>query len=772
MLTKEQKKQARAFKKEEREIKRAKEIAHCRGFKNFWWWFFGFMSSFIITGTVAAVCVCVIPMSTYVGKDGKYVDEDTSNQTLLQFLMNYKNYSVSNFPIIKEALQKLVTSAGLDKYVTVDYDKLADALTFDVSKISFEYLYKNCIDIICTVDTLNLGSLLGDFANLSIMNENTLVEGEIDTTSESFKAYMYYYLDDDGTLRRAFDDDKKMVEEAIGKPLYYPALRKIPVDELINVLPNRIGQEKVLNVIRMVTTVEKDSIFEKLFDGYTIEGMGSFDVNTVHLCDLITITDTNRSMFNIICSAIKLEDGQEKPTPETLTVGDLSSLDINNAHLVDIVEPSTKNEDLYRILVDATGKKEEDILISDVMKAKIDNVKLSTLLPYEGNEKLADFLVSATGKEYESISMEELKGINTDYIKLKDVITGFDESLKNILVKGYGADSFDDLTIGTLNSTFDMNLVKISDAMPNLSGDIKDILVSGCSGDSNKSYQDLTFKDLNNFTIDNVPLSLVIKKDSEGTNDKLIEILTEACTTKNSFDDMVVGDLSNGFNIDNVRLLTVLGENDNLFDILQDATGKNKEEIKISDLSDPDFSLDNVRLSTVIKEDTGNKILDVLRKDDDVTLSNIGTKINDMYIYDFYGDQCFTLDSSNAAFPDDHYVKGTDSNGLVTFTLDTDGDYTGDYYVSKNTGFLGLLCFTVTDYDLTNGKPNKYVQSDYKYIDLESNSNTNNVIENATIYQLIAAGAIANKEDGGYTNSVLRMTIKQILDVVAALPSY
>ena len=765
MLTKEQKKQAKAFKKEQREIKRAKEIAHCRGFKNFGWWIFGFISSFIIVGTTAAVCVCVLPMSTYVGKDGKYVDKETSNNTLLQFLMNYKSYSVSNFPVIKEALQKLVVGAGLDKYVEVDYDKLAETLTFDVSNISFNDIYNNCIDVICTIDSLDMSGLLGDFANLSIMNESTPVSGEIDTSSESFRPYMYYYLNENNVLKRAYDDEGKLLPEAEGKQLYYPALRKIPLDDLIKVLPNRIGQEEVLNVVKMVTTVEKGSIFEKIFDGYTIEELGSFDVNSILLSNIIDITDDNRSMFNIICSAVKLEEGQSKPTPETLTVANLSNIDINSAHLVDIVEPNENNKDLYALLRDSSGKAtNEEITINDVINAKVDDVKLSSLLPYEENEKLADVLASACEMSYGEITFKNLKNIDTDKIKLSVVVSSLDDNLKQILSKGCGVSSFDELKIGDLSS-FNMNSVLLSDAMPSLSDNLKDILVKGCDA---TSYEELTFDDLNNFNINKLPLSMVLENNS--TNEKLISILLEASGNTN-YDDMTVADLSSAdFNIDNVRLITVLGENDTLFDILKDATGKSKDEVRISDLSS--FSLDNVKLSTVLKENTGNKILDALLKDDEVTLSNIGTKINNMAIYDFYGEECFTLDSSKSAFPDDHYAKSVNSEGLVTFSIDTDGDYTGDYYISKECGFFGMLCFTVEDTNTSNGRGNTYVQSSYTYSDLESNSEVNNIIENSTIYQLVAVGAIENKSEGGYSDKLLKRTIKEILDIVDALPSY
>ena len=229
---------------------------------------------------------------------------------------------------------------------------------------------------------------------------------------------------------------------------------------------------------------------------------------------------------------------------------------------------------------------------------------------------------------------------------------------------------------------------------------------------------------------------------------------------------MVISDLTNGFNIDNVRLVTVIGENENLFDILEDATNKNKDNIKISDLSS--FSLDNIKLQTVLKEKTGNKIVDSLLEDDSVTLSNIGNKINKSSLYDIYGEECFTQDASKAEFKNDHYVKSVNSDGKVVYTIDTDGNYEGDYYLSSSSGLFGLLSYDITSTNSSNGRGNVYVQSNFTYQDLENGKLTSTAIENATIYQLVAAGIINNKE-GGYSNDVLKMTFKDVLEKIDSL---
>ena len=711
----ENKENTEVISKDQKKEEKVHKIAHHRGLKNFWWWLFGFGSSLVVIGSTAAICTCVVPVGTYFGNDKNKVSDDVKDKTFLKLALSYKDYSLSDFPVLKSTIQNLIKNAGLDKYITVDYDKLANQITFDFSKIDFNDVYQNCIDIVCTLDSLNLASLLGDFQNLSIMNDSTKVTGPVDTTTP----YLYYYYDSNNTLKRAYDDNGNLLEDAKGKDLYYPALRKIPVDEFIKILPTRLGQADVLDILSMVTDVQDDSIFKKLFDGYTLKDMGSFNADSIYISDLIDINVDNRSMFNMLCSAVVLKDGETKPTPETLTLGHLSSINTDKVHLTDIIEQNDSNKELFDILKSASNKDSYDnITLEDVKNLNMKNVSLSSLLKYDDNKRLCDLLKDASNK-----------------------------------------DSYEKLTIDDL-SNFDMDKVSLSSAMPDLSSKLKDILVAGCN---KSSFDELKISDLSSFDINNLKLSSVIE-DNEN-NSKLISILVEACG-KSSYSDMVVSDLTNGFNIDDVRLITVIGENDNLFSILVDATNKNKDEIKISDLSS--FSFDNVKLKTVLKENTGNKILDALLKDDTVTLSNIGSKINSMYLYDIYGEQCFTQDESKTEFKDDHYVKSVNSDGKVVYTIDTDGEYEGDYYLSSSSGLFGLLSFDVTECNSSNGRGDKYVQSDFTYKDLENSQITSTAIENSTIYQLVAAGIISNKE-GGYSNNLLKMTFKDVLDTIDSL---
>ena len=258
------KKQQKALEKEERKNKRARRIASCRPLKNFGWWFFGFLSSFIIVAGSAAICVTLIPTNTLLGKNhADYVDEETGQSTILQILQNYSNYSVSNFPVIQKALESALSSSGLGQYMEIDYQKLSEVKFSDVN---FESIFNNCVTITATIDNLGVTSSLGDLAKLKVMTENTPADLP-DTNDPSFDPAIYYYLDDNNNLKCAYNTDKTMLEAAKGKQLYFPALLRVPVDKMIQILPTRMGQEEVVDFLSIFTKIEEDSLIKNVLDG-------------------------------------------------------------------------------------------------------------------------------------------------------------------------------------------------------------------------------------------------------------------------------------------------------------------------------------------------------------------------------------------------------------------------------------------------------------------------------------------------------------------------
>lgn len=631
------KKQQKALEKEERKNKRARRIASCRPLKNFGWWFFGFLSSFVIVAGSAAICVTLIPTNTLLGKNhADYVDEETGQSTILQILQNYSNYSVSNFPVIQKALESALSSSGLGQYMEIDYQKLSEVKFSDVN---FESIFNNCVTITATIDNLGVTSSLGDLAKLKVMTENTPTDIP-DTSDPSFEPAIYYYLDDNNNLKCAYNTDKTMLEAAKGKQLYFPALLRVPVDKMIQILPTRMGQEEVVDLLSIFTKIEEDSLIKKVFDGYTINGLGSFDPNSILISDILTLSEDNKMLFDILCAASVVKEGEKQPTPETLMIGNLNNIDINKVHITEIVTPNADNEEIFAILREATGKnKNEDITVGDISKANLDNVKLSSLIPNDDAHKsLCTILASATGKA-----------------------------------------SYDEVTMNDLSS-FNVNNVLLKDAMPSLEQTLKDIYIKGCN--------------------------------------------------VSSFEALKIGDLSS-------------------------------------------FDISNVKLNTIIKGKTNNQLLDNLLSQDDVTISNIGQKINEMRIYDIYGDSCWTRDSSKSTIPADAYSYDASAK-TYTYVPETDrATGTEYYYVSKNSGIMLLLSYDITLKDDTNGRAKTYTPSTYRYTDLENGSASNDLIRNSTVYQLIATGFLTDSNSKGqpYSDNLKKMTIKQLIDLADQLGS-
>ena len=631
------KKQQKALEKEERKNKRARRIASCRPLKNFGWWFFGFLSSFVIVAGSAAICVTLIPTNTLLGKNhADYVDEETGQSTILQILQNYSNYSVSNFPVIQKALESALSSSGLGQYMEIDYQKLSEVKFSDVN---FESIFNNCVTITATIDNLGVTSSLGDLAKLKVMTENTPTDIP-DTSDPSFEPAIYYYLDDNNNLKCAYNTDKTMLEAAKGKQLYFPALLRVPVDKMIQILPTRMGQEEVVDLLSIFTKIEEDSLIKKVFDGYTINGLGSFDPNSILISDILTLSEDNKMFFDILCAASVVKEGEKQPTPETLMIGNLNNIDINKVHITEIVTPNADNEEIFAILREATGKnKNEDITVGDISKANLDNVKLSSLIPNDDAHKsLCTILASATGKA-----------------------------------------SYDEVTMNDLSS-FNVNNVLLKDAMPSLEQTLKDIYIKGCN--------------------------------------------------VSSFETLKMGDLSS-------------------------------------------FDISNVKLNTIIKGKTNNQLLDNLLSQDDVTISNIGQKINEMRIYDIYGDSCWTRDSSKSTIPADAYSYDASAK-TYTYVPETDrATGTEYYYVSKNSGIMLLLSYDITLKDDTNGRAKTYTPSTYRYTDLENGSASNDLIRNSTVYQLIATGFLTDSNSKGqpYSDNLKKMTIKQLIDLADQLGS-
>nr|MBO4518184.1 hypothetical protein [Clostridia bacterium] len=143
--------------------------------------------------------------------------------------------------------------------------------------------------------------------------------------------------------------------------------------------------------------------------------------------------------------------------------------------------------------------------------------------------------------------------------------------------------------------------------------------------------EDMKVKDLKDgFDINTVCLNDVMPKDSG--NEKLYEILQDLTEkeidneiVRKNYDEITIGDLSESFKIEKIKLETVVGEyalaDDNtkqLYDVLSSALNdKAVSTITIEDLTSGTFNIENIRLETVMgtyasASDNTKKLYDVL----------------------------------------------------------------------------------------------------------------------------------------------------------------
>ena len=217
-----------------------------------------------------------------------------------------------------------------------------------------------------------------------------------------------------------------------------------------------------------------------------------------------------------------------------------------------------------------------------------------------------------------------------------------------------------------------------------------------------------------------------------------------------AYDKITVQNISN-FNLSNLHLNTILpaSSNEKLYGILRDVTGKNDEQITISDFND--FDPVNICLSTVLgEEDTSNIILKNLIEAN-TTIGGLGDAIDNLSLYDIYSTDCFVAYDGSAGTA--RYKHIASENAYVL-------DSQGTYMISKTSGIWLLLCFDSEDIEMAEGSAQgcakKYTVSEATLGDLTNGSTLSTKITNATMRQLVDAGILPS------TNSIFStLTLEQ-----------
>lgn len=489
---------------------------------------------------------------------------------------------------------------------------------------------------------------------------------------------------------------------------------------------------------------------------------------------------------------------------------DLDVVDMDNIKLNSVMPKSSKNTKLYDVLEDMTGKGYQEVTIGDLEDGTdIDDIHLTTVLEDTAeNKELLDVLKDmidvkrnenlSSGQAPSDIAISEitlgdLKGLELGKVKLATVIEveedGNTESLFNVIVNainnnaGYTGEKLtnDTVTIDDLQffKTGGINMTQVLSYAGN--EEMYDILLDA-TGVSD--VEDLKIDSLSNFYLNRVHLKTVLPITAQTQN--LYDILSDATGT--AIDDITIASVKN-FDIDNVHLTTVIPYEEvdpsdsadekekkekiiNLYHVLQDAIGEDKDDITLSSLDS--FNMNDVKLSTVLRNPDGtdvsvaikgNKLLEALANDPDATLGTIGATVNALHIQDIWTQECFTKNKEDSkSFAKYRLDESTGTYYLDSTVADADAYYIATY-AAKFWMFLfydykhGATVNPAIDFD-GNGNALQYKQTNWTYGEMnDAMLQASLEIEGATIKQLIDCGVLL----GDYPTAIWPMQLNQAL---------
>ncbi len=586
--------------------------------------------------------------------------------------------------------------------------------------------------------------------------------------------------------------------------------------KLTTVIPNNSNSEIIYKIL--------SGALNKTVENIMIGDLSSenFDIDKVLLSDVLTLDD---DMYDLLCDAVEIGEGDTKPTKTTITIGHLSHIDIDLVPLDTVItldEESTLNK-VLKAAVNGTGT-DGAILLGDLTNFDINSVPLDTVLTLEENSTLNKVLkaaVNGTGTAGAILLGDLISGFDIDKVALNTVLTLDENGILNKILKaavnGTGTDGA--ILLGDLTTGFDIDSVPLDTVLTLDENDtlnkILKAAVNGTGTDGAILLGDLT----TGFDIDSVPLDTVLTLDE---NDTLNKILKAAVNGTGTDGAILLGDLTTGFDIDSVPLDTVLtlDENSTLNKILKAAVNGTGTDgaILLRDLT-TGFDIDSVPLDTVLTLDenstlnkilkaavsgtgtdgaillgdlttgfdinsvplntvlegvdlTDNNVLLALKEQNDgegILISEIGSALNNLSLYEVYGKTAFTTTPIDGAR---RFTRVDDESGKpLYYNYDEDGEY----YLNNSTGIWLILCFDTAEYEGDtvktrysddNGNPIRYIVADMKIKDLQSGSGFSRKFKNATLKQLIDTGLVDGVDNLG--DKTKAMSLQRLIEILAS----
>ena len=607
------------------------------------------------------------------------------------------------------------------------------------------------------------------------------------------------------------------VEDLLSLDIYYI--------ELSSVMPYE-GNESTYKILLQASgrdlTGLDDSQIEELATTLTINAFNSIDFDNVSVINLGIEGQSLDLLLNAINNKIKadnelLPELEKKPllTEEQLTVGHLLTLDTDYITLSSVLTYSG-NEEMYKIILQACGKEingltdgeiedlANDLSIGAFSELNFNRVSISTF-GLEG-QALNLLLDAVNGKitadnqtlpdsekrpllTANQLTISHLTSFDTTYIKLSTVLPYEDEEgnpinteLYNILLDVINGDSgtktAEDIAVDDL-ATFNTNNIKLVTVMPKTTDNqgLYNILLDVVNKNKKEgdvgyvTYDKITISNLSTFNFNDVKLSTVLPyEDEEGepTNTALYSILLDVVNgdsgTKTE-QDLKLSDLT-GFSYDDLHLSTILdpAKNSSLYDVLCDVLGVSAQDIKVSDLEE--FNVADIHLKTVLGSgSSGNVILDKLIEQD-IAINELATSINNLKLYDIYGQNCFVEYKGETGVARYSYNESEKSYEL---------DANGEYVISKKAGIWLFMCFDYGE-EIQNTNPLannygcrlKYSVSNTTLNTLSESNSGESIsykITHATIRQLVESGILESAHPGAYAMTLQNLASGNIGDI-------
>ena len=535
-LTKQQQKAIRSYKH--------------RFLKNLLIWFVGVISCIPLLCGAIFGALYFIPLSTFMGNDSDLVSDRVADKTILSIVLNIDEYSMADLPVIGKTLEDAIEKNGLDKFITVDMDK--------INQLQFKYNdgrtlpeeLKKCITVSATLNSVGATEMLGDLAKLEMFTEWKPVDYP-STTQEGFNYKLYYYKSGDKYLPAYKEVSGEYVflggEE---EQLYMANLSEVPLLDAFDLMDESFSGLTLKNLFETfgAGTIDDNSLIGKVIGDKTLADANDIGKDLL-LSDLIEITNDTQELYDLICDSLVIPDGQPRPTRETVSIQHLIDypLTIDNIDLESVlpkkdVHGKPINTEIYKILEGAVKDENKDgkIQVGELESLEVGNIVLSTVIPHDKtNQELYRVLEDLYGDSVDNVTLNDLHDFNTDNLHLGAALPrATHESLYEVLESAItlpaGISDVADIKLGELDNYFHSEDIKLQ----HITGDNDALkkIIDDAYRSLGKTYETVTLGDLTSFNINGVKLASVL--DGKTGND-ILDALVERGVTLGEIGDEI-----------------------------------------------------------------------------------------------------------------------------------------------------------------------------------------------------------------------------------------